>query len=57
VVEEARRQGPQPELRHSYRFLKRLFRALSRRTRGLQGEDPFELRRELTTLGDGQASR
>ncbi|UCF20868.1 MAG: hypothetical protein JSU87_05530, partial [Gemmatimonadota bacterium] len=54
VVEEARRHRPQPEARSAYRLLKRLFRALSRRTRGLEGEDPFELRRELMTLAGGR---
>ncbi len=56
VVEEARRQRPRPEARPAYRLLERLFRALSRRTRGLEGEDPFELRRELMTLGSGRRS-
>jgi xylulokinase len=52
VVEETRRQRPKPEAQPACRLLKRLFRALSRRMRGLQGEDPFELRRELMALGD-----
>jgi xylulokinase len=54
VVDEARRQTPQPGLSQAYRLLKRLFRALSRRARGLDGEDPFELRRELRDLGTSQ---
>lgn len=51
VVDETRGQRPQPDLRPAYRSLKRLFRALSRRLRGLDGEDPFALRRGLVELG------
>ncbi len=47
VLEEARRRRPRPEHRATYAALRRLFRALSRRLRGLEGEDPFELRRAL----------
>jgi len=52
VLEEEARCGPDP--RHLERFgsLRRLFRALSRRMRGMDGEDPFELRRTLLS-GDG----
>jgi xylulokinase len=53
VLDEARRQRPQLDLRPINQFLKRLFRALSRRMRGLEGEDPFELRRALMALGAG----
>jgi xylulokinase len=51
LLDEARRQRPDPERWPIHRALKRLFRALSRRVRGLEGEDPFELRRALTTDG------
>jgi xylulokinase len=47
VLDEARRSRPVPERQPVYQRLKRLYRALSRRARGLDGEDPFELRREL----------
>ncbi|UCG86927.1 MAG: hypothetical protein JSW71_24060 [Gemmatimonadota bacterium] len=47
VLDEARRSRPDPERAPTYRVMKRLYRALSRRVRGLEGEDPFELRREL----------
>ena len=53
VLDDACRQRPQPDVRLAYRLLKRLFRALSRRVRGVEGEDPFELRHALTTLGAG----
>jgi len=49
VLEEARRRRPRPEHRATYAALRRLFRALSRRLRGLEGEDPFVLRRALAT--------
>jgi len=47
VLDEARRSRPNPERLLVYRTLKRLYRALSGRVRGLDGEDPFEVRREL----------
>lgn len=47
VLDEARRRKPIPQHAPRYRLLGRLFRALSLRVRGLQGEDPFELRRQL----------
>jgi xylulokinase len=47
VLAEARRRRPDPARRPAYELLKRLFRALSRRARGLDGEDPFKLRRDL----------
>ncbi len=47
VLDETRRSRPDPERREVYRVVKRVYRALSRRVRGLDGEDPFELRREL----------
>jgi len=50
VPEEARRRRPRPEHRAAHALLRRLFRAVSRRIRGLDGEDPFALRRELAGL-------
>lgn len=47
VLDEARRCRPARDRQPTYRVLKRLYRALTRRVRGLEGEDPFELRREL----------
>lgn len=47
VLDESRRRRPAPEHVARYSLLGRLFRALSRRVRGLDGEDPFELRRQL----------
>jgi len=51
VLDESRRARPRPEYRATYRLLARLFRALSRRVRGLEGEDPFALRAELRASG------
>jgi xylulokinase len=53
VLEEARRRRPRAERRAAYGLLRRLFRALSRRLRGLEGEDPFVLRRELAARSAG----
>jgi len=47
VVEEKARCRPDPRYLGRFAHLRRLFRALSRRMRGLDGEDPFELRRTL----------
>lgn len=55
VLDEERRCRPRAESRSAYRPLKRLFRAVTHRLRGLQGEDPFELRRELLQSGGAQA--
>jgi len=50
VLDEPRRKRPDPVGQPAYRLLKRLFQALSRRARGLEGEDPFVLRRDLVML-------
>jgi xylulokinase len=50
VLAERRRRRPRPEHRAAHALLRRLFRAVSRRIRGLEGEDPFALRRELAGL-------
>ncbi|MFG1691675.1 xylulokinase [Gemmatimonadota bacterium] len=47
MLEEERRARPDPALRATAEVLRRLFRALSLRARGLEGEDPFQLRQEL----------
>ena len=47
VLDESRRARPNPQHRPTYETLKRLYRALTRRMRGLEGEDPFLLRRDL----------
>ena len=47
VLDETRRSRPDPSRQPVYRHLKRLYRALGRRVRGLDGEDPFEVRRML----------
>ena len=50
LLDEQRRRRPRPEHRAAYGVLRKLFRAMSRRLRGLEGEDPFLLRRELAAL-------
>lgn len=50
VLDEARRKRPDPGQRATYGLLKRIYRALTRRLRGLEGEDPFALRRDLVSL-------
>jgi sugar (pentulose or hexulose) kinase len=47
VLDESRRARPDPGQRASHATLRRLYRALSRRLRGLDGEDPFALRRQM----------
>jgi xylulokinase len=47
VLDEARCCRPDPQRQPTYEALKRLYRALSRRVRGLDGEDPFTVRRAL----------
>ncbi len=50
VLEEERRARPNPERKAAVIVLRRLYRALSLRARGLEGEDPFQLRQELLAL-------
>jgi len=50
VLEEERRARPDPARSATAEMLRRLFRALSLRARGLEGEDPFQLRQELLAL-------
>lgn len=46
VLDHDRRRRPRAEATDHYRGLKRVFRALSRRLRGIDGEDPFRARAE-----------
>jgi xylulokinase len=50
VLDEGRRKRPDPRHRAAYGLLKRIYRALACRARGLEGEDPFALRRDLLAL-------
>jgi xylulokinase len=47
TLDERRRRQPDPANQDIYRYQKRLYEALSRRVRGLEGEDPFRLRAEM----------
>ena len=47
ILDEAARRRPDPGRRKTHRLLSRLFRSLSSRVRGREGEDPFELRQRL----------
>ena len=46
VLEQDRRKKPLPENVAVYRKMKEVFRALTRRIRGLEADDPFRLRME-----------
>jgi hypothetical protein len=50
VLDEARRKLPDPKHSATYGLLKRIYRALACRVRGLEGDDPFALRRDLLAL-------
>jgi xylulokinase len=50
VLDEGQRKRPNPAARSPNELLRRLYRALSRRARGEDGEDPFQLRQELMGL-------
>jgi xylulokinase len=47
VLDHRRRMQPRPDRVEAYRTLKRLFEAVSRRLRGLEGGDPFRIRSEM----------
>jgi xylulokinase len=47
ILEEAARRRPNPDDGRRYGMLRRLFRSLSRRIRGMEAEDPFDLRLEM----------
>jgi xylulokinase len=51
VLDEEGRCRPTEEHREVYDLLRRLFRSLSLRIRGVEGEDPFRLRKELLAMG------
>jgi xylulokinase len=50
LTEDARRR-PHPDHRETHERLVRLFRALSRRARGMDGEDAFAIRQEILAAG------
>jgi len=50
ILDEKRRARPNPEVQPAAHLLRRIYRALSRRIRGEEGEDPFHLRQELLRL-------
>jgi xylulokinase len=47
ALEEEARSRPDPDAAQSIETLKRLYRSLSARIRGVEGEDPFRLRSQL----------
>ena len=47
ILDESCRKRPDPSSLEACRLLRRLYRALSLRIRGMEGEDPFLLRQEL----------
>ncbi len=53
TLDEKKRKRPAPEARPTALLLRRLYRALSLRARGKEGEDPFLLRQELLDLTPG----
>lgn len=52
-LDETQRCRPSAQHREVYGVLRRLFRALTDRVRGLPGDDPFALRRDLLGLTTG----
>ena len=52
VLDEEARRRPLPGDARTYSLLRKTFRALSRRVRGLDGEDPFALRHQLLDAHD-----
>lgn len=51
ILDEEARRRPERAHRESYMLLRRLYRALTARVRGMEGEDPFSLRHDLIELG------
>jgi xylulokinase len=51
LLDEGKRKRPDPVHADAYRVVRRLFKAVSERARGLECEDPLELRAELLSLG------
>ena len=47
ILDEGARCRPDPAHRGSYSLLRRLYRSITLRVRGMDGEDPFSLRKEL----------
>jgi xylulokinase len=52
VLDEEARRRPLPGDARTYSLLRKTFRALSKRVRGLDGEDPFALRHQLLDADD-----
>ncbi len=53
ILDETRRARPNPDVRPAAHLLRLLYRALNRRIRGEDGENPFHLRKELLKLTQG----
>jgi len=51
ILEEKARRRPSPAHRSTFRLLRRLYRSLSLRVRGMEGENPFDLRQGLLEEG------
>jgi len=47
ILDEGGRRRPSPDHGATYLLLRRLYRSVTRRIRGLEGEDPFHLRQEI----------
>ena len=56
-LDESGRRRPDPGSRETNQLLRRLYRALSKRVRGLKGEDPFFLRRDLRAIAKNQTNQ
>ena len=52
MLDEKRRKKPETEHIPVYRTMKQLFQALSSRVRGQEGDDPFSLKIDLSSLSD-----
>ena len=57
TLDETRRRRPLRQREPAYRLLRRLFRALSQRLRGLDAEDPFLIRRDLVALSSADSGK
>jgi len=52
MLDEKRRKKPETKHIPVYRTMKQLFQALSSRVRGQEGDDPFSLKTDLSSLSD-----
>jgi xylulokinase len=50
ILDEGGRRSPEPAHRPIYDLLRRLYRSLNLRVRGMDGEDPFSLRQSLLEI-------